>query len=461
MQVSNISPAQNVAMPASPGASPAPDEAVRWQAALNAAQNPPGGDAQAQAEPGQSGQPEPQHGGTGEAETAAARNGAPQHGAAETARQMLRHKNMIAAAERTRAAEEQAKPQYKVQHKSQLATAAINVAQQVQPEQAASLIKAPVRAAAALVPEVANPAMPEAAPAGGMAAMPVSHGGGSVPAKAGHAGGTAGNDAMLSSTGLPQHNVTDTYQAVGAAPGPAAMPAPTIAKVTVPRTVGKSPADAGAGKAMNVTASIASVSNAKARMAAGELRSMQRAGTEEGSGKGATSNAPSAFIAPAIYGGADIQRIAATDGAGKVAAGGTAVPASAKASAAGLAATITALHQSGQASAAFRLDPPGLGALAVHVALGQQGQVNVLFVPSTQAASMALQSGLPGLGQALAQSGLALGQAQVGGQFGQSTGQGAGQDGQPQNRQGGAPVIFGAVEPAASSTQDGGVSAYA
>lgn len=81
-----------------------------------------------------------------------------------------------------------------------------------------------------------------------------------------------------------------------------------------------------------------------------------------------------------------------------------------------LAATITALHQSGQANAVLRLDPPGLGHLSVQIGLGGQGQVNVLFVPSTADAAQALQATLPSLGNALAQSGLTLGQAQVGGQ---------------------------------------------
>jgi flagellar hook-length control protein FliK len=93
-------------------------------------------------------------------------------------------------------------------------------------------------------------------------------------------------------------------------------------------------------------------------------------------------------------------------------------------SASALAATVTAMHQSGQSGAVLRLDPPGLGNLSVHVALGQQGQVNVLFVPDSAAGAQALQSGLGGLAQSMAQSGLSLGQAQVGGQFGQNAGQG-------------------------------------
>ncbi len=94
-------------------------------------------------------------------------------------------------------------------------------------------------------------------------------------------------------------------------------------------------------------------------------------------------------------------------------------------SAAGLAAAVTAMHQAGQSGTVLKLDPPGLGNLAVHVALGQSGLLNVTFLPTTQAASTMLQNNLSGLGPALAQSGIMLGQAQVGGQFNQNAGQGA------------------------------------
>ena len=95
-------------------------------------------------------------------------------------------------------------------------------------------------------------------------------------------------------------------------------------------------------------------------------------------------------------------------------------------SAAGLAAAVTAMHQAGHGGAMLRLDPPGLGDLAVHIATAPGGTINVLFVPTTQAGASALQTGLGGLGAALAQSGLTLGQAQVGGQFNQNAGQSGG-----------------------------------
>jgi flagellar hook-length control protein FliK len=91
---------------------------------------------------------------------------------------------------------------------------------------------------------------------------------------------------------------------------------------------------------------------------------------------------------------------------------------------AALAATITAMHQGGQNSTVLRLDPPGLGSLSVHVALGQSGQVNVLFVPSTAQTAQLLHSGMDGLRQAMAMSGLTLGQADVNGGSNQSGSQG-------------------------------------
>ncbi|MDE1895645.1 MAG: flagellar hook-length control protein FliK [Rhodospirillales bacterium] len=122
---------------------------------------------------------------------------------------------------------------------------------------------------------------------------------------------------------------------------------------------------------------------------------------------------------------------------------------------AALAATVTALHQSGQAGTVLRLDPPGLGHLSVEVRLGAQGQVNVMFVPSTADAAQALQASLPGLASAMAQSGLTLGQAQVGGQFSQQSGQN-GQSGYTPTRQNNAPSF--STEP---QTTPSGLSAYA
>ncbi|WP_205619780.1 flagellar hook-length control protein FliK [Acidocella sp. MX-AZ02] len=133
----------------------------------------------------------------------------------------------------------------------------------------------------------------------------------------------------------------------------------------------------------------------------------------------------------------------------------SASPVLAAGSATALAATVTALHQAGQSGAVLRLDPPGLGHLSVQVGLGAQGQVNLLFVPSTADAAQALQSALPGLSGAMAQSGLTLGQAQVGGQFAQS----GGQSGQHQQR---APQQqASAPQPSSDNPPASGLSAYA
>lgn len=100
---------------------------------------------------------------------------------------------------------------------------------------------------------------------------------------------------------------------------------------------------------------------------------------------------------------------------------------------AALAATVTALHQAGQTSTIMRLDPPGLGHLSVQIGMTPQGQVNVLFVPSSADAAHILQGSLPHFNQAMTHSGIALGQSQVGGQFAQSGGQN-GQPGQQNSR---------------------------
>jgi flagellar hook-length control protein FliK len=71
--------------------------------------------------------------------------------------------------------------------------------------------------------------------------------------------------------------------------------------------------------------------------------------------------------------------------------------------------------RNGQPSLLLRLDPPGLGALSVHVAMGSNADVNVLFVPTVAQTAHLLHGGLGDLRQAMAASGLTLGQAQVGG----------------------------------------------
>jgi len=127
-------------------------------------------------------------------------------------------------------------------------------------------------------------------------------------------------------------------------------------------------------------------------------------------------------------------------------------------SATALAATVTAMQQAGQSHTVLRLDPPGLGNMSIHLSLGQQGQVNVLFMPDTSAGAQALQSGLGGLGQSMLQAGLTLGQAQVGGQFGQGA-HGFGQN--ARQWQGGGTSASQTKASSAGSADRGGVSAYA
>ena len=80
------------------------------------------------------------------------------------------------------------------------------------------------------------------------------------------------------------------------------------------------------------------------------------------------------------------------------------------------------MQQTGQNSTVLRLDPAGLGTLSVHVAVGQNGQLNVLFVPALAQTGQLLHAGMDGFRQAMTASGLNLGQAEVGGQGAGQTG---------------------------------------
>jgi flagellar hook-length control protein FliK len=88
------------------------------------------------------------------------------------------------------------------------------------------------------------------------------------------------------------------------------------------------------------------------------------------------------------------------------------------------------MYRNGQPSLLLRLDPPGLGALSVHVAMGSNADVNVLFVPTVAQTAHLLHGGLGDLRQAMAASGLTLGQAQIGSG---STGGGGTDRGQARN----------------------------
>lgn len=119
---------------------------------------------------------------------------------------------------------------------------------------------------------------------------------------------------------------------------------------------------------------------------------------------------------------------------------------------AALAATITAMHQNGQSNAVLRLDPPGLGALSIHIALGHNSEVNVQFIPTIPQTAQLLNSGLDDLRQAMANAGLALGQAQVGG-----GGQGAGSPSNGQGRGARSQAQTGPIVPSTSSPDQTGV----
>jgi flagellar hook-length control protein FliK len=113
-----------------------------------------------------------------------------------------------------------------------------------------------------------------------------------------------------------------------------------------------------------------------------------------------------------------------------------------------MAASIVAMYRSGHSSLVLRLDPPGLGTVSVHVALGGNAAVNVLFLPSVAQTGHLLQTGLADLRQAMATSGLTLGQAQIGG--GASGSAGGGTSGGNAGSQPGTPsrVAVAAATPA-------------
>ena len=133
----------------------------------------------------------------------------------------------------------------------------------------------------------------------------------------------------------------------------------------------------------------------------------------------------------------------------------------------GMAASIVAMYRSGQSSLVLRLDPPGLGTVSVHVALAGNANVNVLFVPAVPQTAHLLQTGLGDLRQAMAASGLILGQAQIGGgASGGAGGGGAGTSGSnPEPRPGTTgPVAAAAAtpaEPARPETANRGARAIA
>ncbi|WBY00613.1 flagellar hook-length control protein FliK [Ramlibacter tataouinensis] len=78
-----------------------------------------------------------------------------------------------------------------------------------------------------------------------------------------------------------------------------------------------------------------------------------------------------------------------------------------------LGQALTGMHHRGQGQAQLELNPPGLGPLSVTLSVADQ-QAQALFVSPHAAVRAALEAALPQLRAALADSGIALGQASVG-----------------------------------------------
>jgi flagellar hook-length control protein FliK len=123
-----------------------------------------------------------------------------------------------------------------------------------------------------------------------------------------------------------------------------------------------------------------------------------------------------------------------------------------------LAAAVMAMHQGGQSTAILRLDPPDLGSLTVHLTM-QNGQVNVLFTPSSAQTGQLLHANLDNLRQSMASAGLNLGQADVG-QGG--AGNPGGQQQGGQNTSGSMPQSYASAEYGVTDGQNNnGALAYA
>ncbi len=139
--------------------------------------------------------------------------------------------------------------------------------------------------------------------------------------------------------------------------------------------------------------------------------------------------------------------------------GGAPVPATPSA----LAAAVVAMQKSGDNSTILSLDPAGLGAMTVHVSIGQGSQVNVQFVPSLPQTAHLLNSNLDDLRQAMTAAGIALGQTSVRSDGGNAGGNG-GYFSQP-SRQGAAsrsnPIAPALSNSGVAKDRFGGLSAYA
>jgi len=119
--------------------------------------------------------------------------------------------------------------------------------------------------------------------------------------------------------------------------------------------------------------------------------------------------------------------------------------------AAGLAAAVTAMTREGKNALSMKLEPPALGTLSIHLAVGDDAKVNVLLVAAVPQTAQAFSAGADDLRQAFVNAGIDLGQLNIGGGKADFSGAGAGSGGRRE-----APAAFmgeagGEVAPALAS----------
>jgi len=121
------------------------------------------------------------------------------------------------------------------------------------------------------------------------------------------------------------------------------------------------------------------------------------------------------------------------------------------------------MQKAGDHGTILSLDPAGLGAMTVHVSIGQAAQVNVQFVPSLPQTAHLLTAHLDDLRQNMAEAGLALGQASVRSDAGSAGGHGRtfSQDSRPSAASRPTPTPAALTGAGAEQNRRGGFSAYA
>jgi flagellar hook-length control protein FliK len=201
-----------------------------------------------------------------------------------------------------------------------------------------------------------------------------------------------------------------------AAPGVAALVGPAVAATAGPQTAAgtaqaiaaRAPAPAAVPE--NAAATVPAKISAAAVVAAA---SASAAATPQAA---APAAAPALVAVSGLTGPQAAPATAAT-AAPAVTAPPLAAPAhdAAQTNAAALAASVTAMVRDGTSSVTVRLDPPDLGQLSIHVAVGQDAKVNVLLIAAVPQTAQAFSAGADDLRQAFAGAGLSLGQLNVGG----------------------------------------------